>query len=186
MDTFQPNNRNEWREWLKTNHSNQREIWLIYFKKHTKKQTISYIDSVEEAICFGWIDGIKKRVDEKRYTHRFTPRRKNSRWSATNIDNAKKMIELNKMSDIGLKFFEQRKEYKNVVSHSSISIEPNQKFHKILLENDIAWKYFQKLPPSHKKQYNLWINSAKKEKTKLNRITEAIKLLESNKKLGMK
>jgi len=81
MNTFQPDYKEEWRKWLEINHTSEKEVWLIYYKKHIKKPTIAYLESVEVAICFGWIDGIKKRIDDEKYTHRFTPRRQNSNWS---------------------------------------------------------------------------------------------------------
>ncbi len=106
---FTPNNRNEWREWLQANHDTHNEIWLVYYKKHTGKPTISYNDSVEEALCFGWIDGIKKRIDDEAYCHRFTPRRSNSNWSETNVKRAVLMIEKGLMTPSGLKIFEKAK-----------------------------------------------------------------------------
>ena len=78
-----PASREEWRAWLEKNHASEDEVWLAYYKKHTGKPTVSYLDSVKAALCFGWIDGLKKRIDDERYMHRFTPRRANSRWSPT-------------------------------------------------------------------------------------------------------
>ncbi len=188
MKTLEVKNRKEWRNWLEKNYSNSQEIWLIYFKKHTNKPTITYTESVEEAICFGWIDGIKKRIDDKRYTHRFTPRKKNSKWSPTNIAIAKKMIKTKMMTKAGLKVYEERKEYDldflkiRSSFENSLPADLEQKLKK----NKIAWNNFENLAPSHKKQYILWINSAKKDETKQKRFLEAIKLLEKNEKLGMK
>ena len=188
MKTFEAKNRIEWRNWLENNHSNVKEIWLIYYKKHTNKPTISYIESVEEAICFGWIDGIKKRIDNDKYAHRFTPRKKNSKWSPLNIEIAKKMIKAKKMSTIGLIAYKQRKEYDKdfLKIRSSISDNLTPEVERILKTNEIAWNNFKDLALSHRKQYVLWINSAKKDETKQKRLSEAIKLLEQNKKLGMK
>lgn len=78
-------NREKWRAWLEKNHSVVNESWLVFYKKHTKKPTVSYRESVEEAICFGWIDGLKKRIDDEKYAYRFTPRRSRSKWSPKNI-----------------------------------------------------------------------------------------------------
>ncbi len=108
-EKFTPDNRAEWREWLNANHRTCNEIWLVYYKKHTGKPTISYNDSVEEALCFGWIDGIKKRIDEETYCHRFTPRRSNSNWSETNVKRAVLMIEKGLMTPSGLITFEKAK-----------------------------------------------------------------------------
>ena len=79
MKSFQAKSRQDWRDWLKRNHTIEKEIWLVYYKKHTGKPTISYRDSVEEALCFGWIDGTKKRIDDERYSHRFTLRKVKSK-----------------------------------------------------------------------------------------------------------
>ena len=84
--------RNEWRSWLIENHAKENEVWLVYYKKHTGKSTIIYADSVEEALCFGWIDGIKKSIDDEKYAYRFTPRKTGSKWSPLNIKLAKKLI----------------------------------------------------------------------------------------------
>ncbi len=188
MKTIEARNRKEWRDWLEKNHSNTNEIWLVYYKKHTKKPTITYIESIEEAICFGWIDSIKKRIDDEKYAHRFTPRKKNSKWSPTNIEIAERMIKSGMMTNVGLDVFKQRKEYDKDFLKIRFSNVDNftPELEQILKNNEIAWKDFNKLAQSHKKQYILWINSAKKDETKQKRLKEAIRLLEENKKLGMK
>ncbi len=88
-ETFYPKKRSEWRQWLTKNHDKKKEIWVIFYKKHTKKPTVVYQDAVDEALCFGWIDGMEKRLDEERYVLRFTPRVKRSNWSATNVNRFK-------------------------------------------------------------------------------------------------
>ena len=188
MKTIEARNRTEWRNWLEKNHSNVEEIWLIYYKKHTNKPTITYMESIEEAICFGWIDGIKKRIDDKRYSHRFTPRRKDSKWSPTNIDIAKRMIKAEIMTNVGLDAYNQRKEYNKdfLKMRSSIADNFTPEIEQILRKNEMAWNNFRELTQSHRKQYMLWVNSAKKDETKQKRLQEAIRLLEQNKKLGMK
>jgi len=188
MKTFEARNRKEWRNWLEKNNSGTREIWLIYYKKHTNKPTITYRDSVEEAICFGWIDGIKKKIDDERYTHRFTPRKNNSKWSPTNIDIAKRMIQAKMMTSEGLQAYEQGKEYDLdfLKIHSSIENKLPSELEQKIKNNEIAWNNFNSLAPGYKKQYILWIKSAKRNETKQKRFSEAIKLLEQNKKLGMK
>lgn len=188
MKTFEAKNRKEWRNWLEKNHSTTKEIWLVYYKKHTKKETITYKESVEEAICFGWIDGIKKKVDDERYTHRFTPRKKNSKWSTINIEIAEKMIKSGKMTAEGLNVYKKRKEYEKdlLKIRSSIDDSLTHEIEQLIKRNKLAWNNFKNLAPSYRKQYILWINSAKREETKQKRLSEAIKLLEQNKKLGLK
>ena len=188
MKSFQAKSRDDWRDWLKENHVNEKEIWLVYYKKHTGKPTIAYMDSVEEAICFGWIDGIKKRIDDDKYAHKFTVRKVKSKWSPLNIRLAKKMIKEKKMSNFGLTFFEQRLEYDKefIKARASNEISLTPEIENTLKSNEKAWCNFIKLAPSYKKQYIGWLISAKKEETKQKRLKEAIKLLEQNRKLGMK
>lgn len=180
--------RKEWRDWLRENHNKVDEAWLIYFKKATGKASISYPDSVEEAICFGWIDGLKKRIDEERYTHRFSPRRPGSRWSEINIHLAEKMIREEKMTAAGLECFHNRREYKKqvvaLINTKEIRLPPE--IEEALKSNEKAWKNYQQLAPSHRKQYAAWLSLAKKPETRQKRITEAIRLLEQDEKLGMK
>jgi uncharacterized protein YdeI (YjbR/CyaY-like superfamily) len=108
---FHASSREEWRSWLEKNHAGAKEVWLVYYKKHTGKPSIGYTDSLEEAICFGWIDGLKKSVDEERYAYRFSPRKPKSKWSPRNTKLAKKMIEEKKMTPAGLAAFKQRTGY---------------------------------------------------------------------------
>ncbi|MEM7282429.1 MAG: hypothetical protein AAF438_12465, partial [Pseudomonadota bacterium] len=81
---FLPKSRQDWRDWLRKHHKKKSEVWLVFIKKSTKTPNLSYNDAVEEALCFGWVDGVKKSIDEKHYTHRFSPRKPNSKWSETN------------------------------------------------------------------------------------------------------
>lgn len=98
-------NRQEWRKWLVKNHKNKKEIWLIYYKKSSKKERIPYIDALKEALCFGWIDGIVKSIDENIYVQRFTPRRKNSLWSLRNVKFYKELSKEKLITEAGKKAF---------------------------------------------------------------------------------
>jgi len=181
-------NRKEWRSWLKKNHAKAKEIWLIYSKKNTGTPSIDYIDSVEEALCFGWIDGIKKSIDERKYAHRFTPRKSGSKWSPRNIKLAEKMIEDGQMTQAGLVMFNQRLIYGEefLKARDAHEIQLTSEIEKALRANKKAWDNFINLAPSYKKQYAGWLRNAKKQETLERRIKEAIKLLTENKKLGMK
>jgi len=180
--------RDEWRSWLEKNHKAETEIWLVYYKKGISKPSIAYTDSVEEAICFGWIDGLKKKIDDETYAHRFTPRKKSSKWSTLNIQYAKKMIEEGKMAEAGLEAFNQRENYDKeilkVKAAKEIPLTPE--IEKALKENRTVWENFNNLAPSYKKQYVGWLVSAKRDETRERRLKEAIRLLEKNQKLGMK
>src|SRR3989337_1250899 len=100
-------NRGEWHAWLAKHYQSEKEIWLVYYKKYTAKPSIPYIDAVEEAICFGWIDGQIKSLDKEKYMQRFTPRTPSSNWSVINIDRAKKMIKTEKMTAWGRKVYKE-------------------------------------------------------------------------------
>lgn len=95
-------NRNDWRAWLKENHDAKKEVWLIYYKKHTGKPSISYDDSVEEALCFGWVDSMIRKLDAEKFARKFTPRRDKSTWSEANRKRVEKMIREGKMTEVGL------------------------------------------------------------------------------------
>jgi len=107
-------NRTEWRTWLKKNHSSEKEIWIIYYKKHTANTRIPYEDAVEEAICFGWIDSTVKRMDDERFMQKFTPRNKKSSWSEHNIRRAEKMIQEGRMTEFGLKVYRRWSEEEGI------------------------------------------------------------------------
>ena len=180
--------RDEWRAWLAKHHASETEVWLVYYKKHTGKPSVSYRESVEEALCFGWIDGIKKRVDDERYMHRFTPRRSNSKWSLLNITLARELIESGAMTGAGLAAFKQRKTYDEefLKQKSTQHIELAPETERALKANKMAWANFNKLAPSYRKNYVAWLQSAKKTETREKRLKELLKVLEQNKKLGMK
>jgi len=116
-------NRDDWREWLKRNHNTKNEIWLIYSKKNTSKPSIPYDDSVEEAICFGWIDNIIKRIDDEKFARKFTPRKGKSRWSDINKKRARKMMREGKMTDVGLARIKEAKKSGEWVKVASVRKE---------------------------------------------------------------
>ena len=100
-ETLYITNRDDFRKWLIQNHQTKKEIWLIQYKKATKKPSINYVEAVEEAICFGWIDGFEKSMDSERYATRFSPRREKSNWTNTNKDRARRMIAEGRMTPSG-------------------------------------------------------------------------------------
>lgn len=185
---FCASSREEWRAWLQQNHACASEIWLVYFKKHTGKPTVGYAESVEEALCFGWVDGLKKRIDEDRYAHRFSPRKAKSKWTPLNIQRARKMIEAGKMTEAGLVSFRQRLEYdeKFLQARTQKKLELPAEMEAAIKLNKAAWNNFKQLAPGYRKQYVGWLVSAKKPATRTRRLEEALRLLARNKKLGMK
>ena len=180
--------RADWREWLQKHHAVETEVWLHYFKKHTGKQTVTYRESLEEALCFGWIDGLKRRVDDERYAHRFTPRKAKSRWSPTNIRLAQQLIDEGKMTEAGLTAFKNRTAYDNETlawRNQSELPEPGE-LAESLEGNTRARQNFEAMAPGYRKQYIGWIAAAKRPETRRKRIAEAMQRLERNEKTGMK
>ena len=186
--TLYVTNMKDWRKWLKNNYTAEKEIWLIYYKKHTGKAIIPYDDAVEEALCFGWIDSIIKRIDDEKYVRKFTPRAKVRRWSELNKKRAKKMIAAGKMTKVGLQKIE---EAKRICTWSKTSTQKKEfklslEFEKILKSNKKTWHNFNKLSPSNRKNYIGWVMSAKKEETRKVRFKKVLRCLEEDQKLGLK
>ena len=181
-------NRKEWREWLSENHDKGTDVWLVFYKKGINRPTLKYEDSVEEALCFGWIDSIIKKIDEEKYARKFTPRNPDSRWSELNKKRAEKMIQEGQMTPFGLdKIKAARKNgLWDKTERPQLSFEMPSEFAEALSNNPKAKENFEKLSPSYQKQYLGWIEVAKRPETKKKRIRESISLLNEGEKLGLK
>jgi uncharacterized protein YdeI (YjbR/CyaY-like superfamily) len=182
-DPIYAKNRQEWRSWLHKNSSLRKWVWLVYYKKHTGKPSIPYTDAVEEAICFGWIDGQIKKIDDDKYMQRYTPRTSKSLWSEINVERAEKMINQGMMTEFGLKVFRKGTETKERIPSSKNFSVPDY-FKKSLIRNTKAWNNFVNFAPSAKLAYVHWINTAKTEDTRQKRIKTTIQQLVNNKKFG--
>ena len=180
--------REQWRNWLTEHHAGEAGVWLIFYKKQTRKPTIGYEDAVEEALCFGWIDSIIKKIDETKYVRKFTPRKNKSIWSALNRKRANKMIKEGRMTDVGLAKIKAAKKSGlwEKDGRPLISLDVPPELAKALAKNKKARENFDKLALSYRRQYIGWIAVAKRAETKKRRIEESIALLEKGKKLGMK
>ena len=183
-ETFSARDRLTWRKWLEKHHDSLREVWLVFYKKHTGKPTVSYDEAVEEALCFGWIDSTIKRMDEEKYAQKFTPRNRNSKWSDLNKKRVQKMIAGGWMAPAGLKSIE------NV--DLAIKEKPRKKelilpdyIKEGLAANKKAFEFFNGLSPSRKRMFVQWIDSAKKEETRQRRLQETIRLCSENRLLPM-
>jgi len=168
------------RKWFEQNHKTEKELWVGYYKKASGIESIDWSQSVDEALCFGWIDGIRKSIDDKSYKIRFTPRNPKSHWSAVNL---KKMDILQKnglMTKAGLDVFNKRdKEIEKKEIHL-----PNNFLEKIK-QNQKAYKFFETLAPSYKKATIQWIISAKREETRLRRLDVLIQSSEEGLKVPL-
>jgi len=178
--------REQWRAWLAKNHQIENEVWLIYFRKHVGKASVPYEDSVEEALCFGWIDSLIQRVDDERYARLFTPRIDNKNWSESNKRRIAKLIHEGRMTAAGLAKAGYSTEDNRAPAKKRLSLTVPNDMRQALLANKGAAENFNKLAPSYQRQYIGWITTAKKEETRRKRLAEAIRLLAHNRKLGLK
>jgi uncharacterized protein YdeI (YjbR/CyaY-like superfamily) len=177
MKTLYVKDRGEWRSWLEENASDCREIFLIYYKKGSGKPRIAYEDAVEEALCFGWIDGRTNKLDDKRYVQRFTPRRPASRWSALNIRRTKKLIADGKMTAAGLAVFDPAR--KVAAQPTQLPKDLGRKFKG----HADAWKNFQRFPPFYRRMTVAWVASAKKGETRLKRLKQLVGYSAQNRRI---
>jgi uncharacterized protein YdeI (YjbR/CyaY-like superfamily) len=177
MKTLYVKDRKQWRSWLTKNGLRVKEIWLIYPKKHSGKERIPYDHAVEEALCFGWIDGTTGKLDANRYVQRFTPRRPTSRWSAINIRRARRMIAAGKMTAFGRQAF--RPERKTEPHPTELPKNLQDRF----LTDTNAWQTFQAFPPLYRRMTIAWVASAKKEATQLKRLQKLMEFSSKNKRI---
>ena len=165
----------EFRQWLEEHHATAQELWVGFYKKASGKASISWPESVDEALCFGWIDGIRKSVDDFSYTIRFTPRRPRSIWSAVNITRAGELERQGRIRPSGRKAFEARVEKRSgIYSYEQRKAELDDPYGKKLRQNKEAWGFYQAQPASYRKAANWWVLSAKKEETRVRRLEKLI------------
>lgn len=177
----------DWRKWLELNHSISQGIWLIYYKKISGKPRVPYNEAVEEAICWGWIDGKIKRVNDDYYMQWFTPRRVRSRWSRLNISRAHKLISEGRMKPEGLAAFDLSRENPDRVydTSSEFNLIIPEDLMDALKNNSLAFNNFQNFSPSCRKLYLFWLKDAKRAETRQGRIKKIIDRSEKNVKAGM-
>jgi uncharacterized protein YdeI (YjbR/CyaY-like superfamily) len=144
---------NDFRRWLEKNHASIQELWVGYYKKSSQQPSMTWPESVDEALCFGWIDGIRKSVDDLRYTIRFTPRRPGSIWSAVNIKRARELSDKGLLKPPGMAAFEARKENRSgIYSYEQRSANLDGAYEKRLRQNKAAWNSFTLSRPRIEKQ----------------------------------
>jgi len=189
MKTVEVKNRAEWRTWLDKNHNQEVEIWLVYYKKETGHACVDYEASVEEALCYGWVDSIIKKLDETKYARKFTPRKDDSKWSPSNIKRVKKLLKDGLMTEYGLQKVEAAKrsgQWDDLAQRPELNFEMHPEFEEALRKNRQARETFENLASTYQKQYLGWIEVAKRPETKQKRIAESIQLLSEGKKLGLR
>lgn len=163
------------RAWLTKHHAAKRELLVGFRKKGSGKPSMSWPESVDEALCFGWIDGVRKRVDDDSYTIRFTPRQPRSIWSTVNIKRATELQALGLMRPTGLRAFEAREENRSgIYAYEQRTATLPEPYAGRMRKHGTAWSFFQAQPPSYRKTIGWWIVSAKKEETRLKRLDKLI------------
>jgi uncharacterized protein YdeI (YjbR/CyaY-like superfamily) len=190
MKTLEIQSREDWRKWLAKNSAKESQVWLIFYKNHTGKSNVPYDATVEEALCFGWIDSIIKRLDENRYVRKYTPRQPASLWSELNKARAEKMIKTGRMKKAGLDRINEAKlsgswSQKRTRPHIAKDEIPRE-LTNALASHPEASRHFNAMAPSNRKHYVIWIAMAKRAQTRERRAREATQKLERGELLGLK
>ena len=183
VNTFLARTLTQWRGWLDEHHDSESEVWLIFHRRHTGLMSIAYQDALDEALCFGWIDSLIKRLDESRYARKFTPRKADSRWSNRNRKRYAELKAGGRLKPAGIRRAPTARHYD---ARPRLPSEVPAYIEASLRKRPAAWRHFEGLAPSHRRQYVGWIDSAKHAKTKLRRLKEAIGLLAAGKELGLR
>jgi len=170
-----------WRAWLEKNHATEPGVWLVFYKPG---KGITYEEAVEEALCYGWIDSLIKRLDAARYLRKFTPRASTGHWSAINLERIRRLKREGRMTPAGLAKLEKGVQAYVPLTQRRMAIPPDLR--RALSRNPRARDNFERLAPSYRRHYVAWIVTAKKAETRARRLQEALALLSDNRKLGMK
>jgi len=163
----------------------EKEVWLVSTKAESGKKCITYQESLEEALCFGWVDSIIQKIDEEKYARKFTPRRRGSQWSELNKHLAAKLIKEGRMTEAGMAKVEFKLEEAAAIRPKRALIQAPEWLKEGLKQSPEAWEFFESLAPSRQRNYILWISDAKREETRQKRIREAIERLERKEILGI-
>ena len=186
MKTLLVRTLDQWRDWLAKHHASESEVWLIFHKRHTGVASIDYKDALDEALCFGWVDSLVKRVDDRRYARKFTPRRPDSRWSVVNRKRYAELKAEGRLKPPGIERPPTNRGYGPRPPRLALPLKLPAYIQAALRNNPTALRHFEALAPSQRRRYLAWIESAKREETKLRRLEKAIHLLASGKVLGLK
>lgn len=189
--SFYPKTRSQWRKWLAKNHKSSPGIWMIYYKTQTGKRAFSMAVAVEEALCFGWIDSVARKLDDERTLQKFTPRKPKSIWSKLNKARVEKLIINHQMTDAGLAAMEKAKKNGSwdTLNESDYHADTNSlppDLEKALNRNKAALENFNAFPASYRRRFLFWIDSAKQSETRKQRVKQTFLMAKANKKPGIK
>lgn len=182
LDLLEVKNRREWRAWLSKNHASSSGVWLVFHKAHTGMKSMTVEDANREALCFGWIDSLIKRIDDDRYAIKVTPRKPTSKWSDVNRSRWKELEAAGLLAPAGIASAPTENRY---AARPAIPELPSY-IAKAIRSNGDAHKFFRALPPRERRNFVVWIHTAKRAETRARRIDESIRLLAAGKKLGLK
>jgi uncharacterized protein YdeI (YjbR/CyaY-like superfamily) len=181
MKTFDARTVERWRAWLGRHHDSESEVWLIFHKKHTGTPSVAYSDALDEALCFGWIDSLIKRIDDDRYARKFTPRKSTSQWSSINVKRYNALKAAKRLAAPGL---DRGPDGRPVIDGPRSTTVPGY-IEKAFRADRKAWAFYERLAPSHRRMYASWIDSAKLEETRAGRLLKAITMLKSGRQPGI-
>ena len=176
-----------WRKWLQKNHATEDHVWLVHLKKHVKKPGLRHDEAIEEALCFGWIDGKLISIDDETFMLRYSPRRKNSLWSKINRTKAEELIRQEKMTEAGFAKIQEAKEngkWDAAYSSKASPVLPDD-LQAALKKNKKAWENFQNFANSYRNMYIGWVDDARREPTRNKRIAEVVRRSAQNVKPGI-
>jgi uncharacterized protein YdeI (YjbR/CyaY-like superfamily) len=181
-------NRIGWRKWLTCNHDRSAGVWLVFYRLSTRKPTLAYEDAVEEALCFGWIDSIIRKLDAERYVRKFTPRKQGSSWSESNRRRISRLLEQDRMTERGMAAVRDAKA-SGAWFVNDLPVIPDEvpaELEAALAENPAAKMFFESLAPSYRRRFVAWVAMARRDETRTARVRESIELLAKREKLGLK
>lgn len=182
LDNLDVQSRQQWRAWLQKNHASSPGIWFVFYKKHAAMTSIPYEDAIREALCFGWIDSVVKRLDDDRFVLKFTPRKPTSKWSDSNrkrwaeLEAARALAPAGRAAAPTANRYAPRPRIPTLPAYVARGLKANRK----------AWAFFQTLSPTNRRHYIVWIHIAKRPETRTRRLRESVALLAAGKRLGLK
>ena len=176
----------KFRQWLEQNHDRETELLVGFHKKSSGKKSITYAEALDEALCFGWIDGVRKSLNETSYTIRFTPRKPRSIWSLVNVKHVERLKKEGRMQPAGLEAYARRDPKRTgIYAFENRPRELSPEYEKTFRQNKTAWKFFEKQPPAFKRTMIFWIMGAKKEETRLRRLKQLVENSEKGVRSGV-